>query len=345
MTNWAFPTTGSAYRSHNLYYDGTNRKYVTTGTAHEYEQSSAGHVFSTAASGTAGTNVTLSEAMRLDSSGNLLVGTTDVDLGYTDGDTGFAIDGANGFFGVARSPSASTQALAYLNRLDSDGEIVQFRKDGATVGSIGVSGSRLQIGTSSASAIYFDSNNNSVNPSDLDGSSDNVLDLGKSSGRWKDLYLSGGVYLGGTGSANYLDDYEEGTWTPTLKGGTSAGSASYTARYGYYTRIGNIVQISMTIACSSVTGTGDMVIDGLPFTTGSGSIDSVFSFQWNACSWSGPSAEKQTVIPMLYQTNNTTIGFRASDYRSTYAHAQVQLLGSGDITYARITGTYRLGTT
>jgi hypothetical protein len=30
-----------------------------------------------------------------------------------------------------------------------------------------------------------------------------------------DLTLSGGVYLGGTGSANYLDDYEEGTWTPT----------------------------------------------------------------------------------------------------------------------------------
>jgi hypothetical protein len=79
MTNWAFPTTGSAYRSHNLYYDGTNRKYVTTGTAHEYEQSSAGHVFSTAASGTAGTNVTLSEAMRIDSSGNVGIGTSSPD--------------------------------------------------------------------------------------------------------------------------------------------------------------------------------------------------------------------------------------------------------------------------
>jgi hypothetical protein len=36
------------------------------------------------------------------------------------------------------------------------------------------------------------------------------------SARFKDLYLSGGVYLGGTGSANKLDDYEEGTWTPVL---------------------------------------------------------------------------------------------------------------------------------
>jgi hypothetical protein len=35
-----------------------------------------------------------------------------------------------------------------------------------------------------------------------------------SAARFKDLYLSGGVYLGGTVAANYLDDYEEGTWTP-----------------------------------------------------------------------------------------------------------------------------------
>jgi hypothetical protein len=81
MTNWAFPTTGSAYRSHNLYYDGSNRKYVTTGTAHEYEQSSTGHVFSTAASGTAGTNVTLSEAMRIDASGNVGIGTSSIASG------------------------------------------------------------------------------------------------------------------------------------------------------------------------------------------------------------------------------------------------------------------------
>ena len=40
--------------------------------------------------------------------------------------------------------------------------------------------------------------------------------------RFKDLYLSGGVYLGGTGAANKLDDYEEGTWTPTLGNGATA---------------------------------------------------------------------------------------------------------------------------
>ena len=39
---------------------------------------------------------------------------------------------------------------------------------------------------------------------------DAATDLGASGGRFKDLYLSGGVYLGGTGAANKLDDYEEG---------------------------------------------------------------------------------------------------------------------------------------
>jgi hypothetical protein len=47
-------------------------------------------------------------------------------------------------------------------------------------------------------------------------STDATLDIGDSAARFKDLYLSGGVYLGGTVAANYLDDYEEGTWTPTI---------------------------------------------------------------------------------------------------------------------------------
>ena len=61
--------------------------------------------------------------------------------------------------------------------------------------------------------------------------SDNTIDLGQAGGRFKDLYLSGGVYLGGTGAANKLDDYEEGTWTPTAQlysGTMTVNSATYT---------------------------------------------------------------------------------------------------------------------
>ena len=43
-------------------------------------------------------------------------------------------------------------------------------------------------------------------------STDGALDIGDATARFKDLYLSSGVYLGGTGAANKLDDYEEGTY-------------------------------------------------------------------------------------------------------------------------------------
>ena len=51
--------------------------------------------------------------------------------------------------------------------------------------------------------------------------SDNTYDLGSSTKRWNDLYLSGGLRVGGTGTSNELDDYEEGSFSPTLKNGNN----------------------------------------------------------------------------------------------------------------------------
>ena len=48
--------------------------------------------------------------------------------------------------------------------------------------------------------------------------SDNARDLGSGGARWKDLYLSGGAYIGGTGAANHLDDYETGTFQMSVAG-------------------------------------------------------------------------------------------------------------------------------
>jgi hypothetical protein len=70
-------------------------------------------------------------------------------------------------------------------------------------------------------------------------------------------------------NANTLDDYEEGTFTPTIIGGTTAGTATYTQQTGQYTKIGNRVLISIRIGYNSGTGTGALNIGGLPFTTDS----------------------------------------------------------------------------
>ena len=73
-----------------------------------------------------------------------------------------------------------------------------------------------------------------------------------------------------SGDPNTLDDYEEGTWTPTLTAGSvSPTGVTYTYRGGKYTKIGNAVYITGGIYLSSkgTSGSGTIVISGLPFTT------------------------------------------------------------------------------
>jgi len=71
--------------------------------------------------------------------------------------------------------------------------------------------------------------------------------------------------------ANTLDDYEEGTWTPTVIGTSTAGTASYSTQTGKYTKIGNVVYIQFIVEYSSGTGTGNLQISGLPFTSSTSS--------------------------------------------------------------------------
>ena len=61
--------------------------------------------------------------------------------------------------------------------------------------------------------------------------------------------------------ANTLDDYEEGTWTPSLGGNTT-----YSTQTGTYTKIGRMVYVSLVLTVTTL-GTGSTsVISGLPFT-------------------------------------------------------------------------------
>lgn len=71
-------------------------------------------------------------------------------------------------------------------------------------------------------------------------------------------------------TSELLDWYEEGTFTPTVIGTTSAGTATYATQTGTYTRIGNRVLFQIYVSYSSHTGTGDMRISGLPFAAASG---------------------------------------------------------------------------
>ena len=60
--------------------------------------------------------------------------------------------------------------------------------------------------------------------------------------------------------ANTLDDYEEGTWTPSI-----GGNATYTDRYGFYTKVGNVVTVVFKIQISTLGTGGIYTINSLPF--------------------------------------------------------------------------------
>jgi hypothetical protein len=66
--------------------------------------------------------------------------------------------------------------------------------------------------------------------------------------------------------ANTLDDYEEGTFTPTIVGSTTAGTATYSTQLARYTKIGRQVSCQIDLGYNSGTGTGNLTIAGLPFT-------------------------------------------------------------------------------
>jgi hypothetical protein len=68
-------------------------------------------------------------------------------------------------------------------------------------------------------------------------------------------------------NANTLDDYEEGTFTPTVQGTSSAGSGTYTIQVGTYVKIGRLVWVQANLNWTTHTGTGDYEGAGLPFAS------------------------------------------------------------------------------
>ena len=158
-----------------------------------------------------------------------------------------------------------------VDRATSDGTIIDVQKDGTSVGNIGANGSRAYM-SGPQKGIKF--GNASVDPCTNTGATaDNAYDLGGSSIRFKDLYLGGGAYLGGTGASNHLDSYEEGTCTITL---SSTGTAPTFSTGGTFTatyvKIGRTVTVhgyTGTVVISSA-GTGICKVVGLPFTITSG---------------------------------------------------------------------------
>ena len=201
-------------------------------------------------------------AITIDSSERVFIGKTGTGLGTS----GTEIN-PNGYVQITEDQSPPL----YLSRLTSDGSIINFYKDTTTVGSIGTGSGLLTIGKGTGNLVFENALVAPCSDSSV-GASNGVVDLGASSRRFKDLYLSGGAYLGGTGAANKLQDYETGTWTMGITC-SSAATLSIPNTTGSYIKIGSLVTVSIYTENINVSNAGGGTVDitGLPFTIGNGS--------------------------------------------------------------------------
>ena len=120
-------------------------------------------------------------------------------------------------------------------------------------------------------------------------------------------FSSSGVHIGGTGDANLLDDYEEGTWTPTV---TTSSSVSVLS--ALYTKIGRLVQVQFYVQwTNNQNNDGNQFrIGGLPFTCASGNHYSAASMGYVG------GANMNDALPIV-QTGDTYIYFHQNDGTSS----------------------------
>jgi hypothetical protein len=104
----------------------------------------------------------------------------------------------------------------------------------------------------------------------LDASGNLLVGVASANANGGVLQLKSGITFPATQvastDANTLDDYEEGTFTPTIQGSTTTGAGTYVANTGRYTKVGNLVTFQVYIEWTAHTGVGNMRIGGLPFT-------------------------------------------------------------------------------
>jgi hypothetical protein len=126
-----------------------------------------------------------SERMRIDSSGNLLVGKTS---------SSFSTAGIEARSGGTLWATASDTNAASFNRLSSDGVIAYFNKDSSSVGIIAVNGSdNLQISASAADHAGLEFATHIVAPLEAGSASDGTISLGASSARFDDIFATNGT--------------------------------------------------------------------------------------------------------------------------------------------------------
>jgi hypothetical protein len=212
---------------------------------------------------------TNAQALFVDAGGNFVAmgNTTKIPVSGFSDQHGFGFDALTGSTQIASD--GIPLEIGRTTTGGSNGLFIQMREQSNVVGAIGNYNGVPYIGYGGGTGGGIMFNGRSIEPTGLGATrTDDANDIGSSTYRWKDAYLAGGVFLGGTVAANLLDDYEEGTWTPVIAG-SQGGAYTYTAAAtARYTRVGNLVTLSAAITNITTSGgghTGYVQIQGAPF--------------------------------------------------------------------------------
>jgi len=314
--NAIYSGLGDMNFSCNSTYNG-GWKYAATGVpVGLYSINTNTHIWKYAAAGTVGNAITFTEAMRIDSSGNVGIGTTP---------SGAKLDISGSGVVNLKITSTSSNAQLILNSSGTNVSYINYGQTGAnplafydsnsatermridSSGNVGIGTSSptnygagyksLAINGTSSGILELQANGTTqallvCDASDLQIQANstkpirfftNSLERMRVNASAPILCLAGGSTTAtGTGiafpatqsastDANTLDDYEEGTFTPAL---SWLGTITYSSQSGTYTKVGRLVTCTVFISASSTDTTQDattMNFSSLPFTVSSAS--------------------------------------------------------------------------
>ena len=166
------------------------------------------------------------------------------------------VDAANNRVGIgSASPSAILEVDAASNNF------IRFADSGTLTGIVGIDdGGTLVTGATDGDMVLR-----------AQTSGKGVVFGGNGGSRFGMFDADGIKFNSDTAAANALDDYEEGTWTPSAASANADASTTTTVNSATYTKIGNLVNVRCYISIDVTSvGSGAARITGLPFTNHGG---------------------------------------------------------------------------
>jgi hypothetical protein len=303
--------SGSTLIGDNYYTDNTPTNiYLTTGFATAYQQTTGEHRWYTAPSGTAGNAITFTQAMTLDANSNLMVGTTS-QVGKLN--VAGQITATGGIFKANGAPSlsAATAGEAILAPEGTLGALVYGQGSTYDV----VLGRRT---TNVALGVLADTVNLFAGGS-IKATS--TISVGAATPSTSGAGITFPATQSASSDANTLDDYEEGTWTPVIRGSSTAGTGTYTTQQGTYTKIGNSVRFQAYIEWTAHTGSGQLEVTGYPFTSTAETTPISLSF------YGGPTFVSGNFIQAYVNPSNTVSGTAQTTSASAFSSVGVPSTG------------------